>query len=482
MKGLFGTDGIRGEVGQYPLTQEAVFITGRTLGVWLKEQYLQVKSPLKILIGKDTRQSGDELELALSKGAGQEGLEVLPVGVCPTPMMAYLTSTLHVHLGIAISASHNPCSDNGIKFFDLNGYKLSSPAERRIEEIFFSFPAKPINLDTSASLKPRPLRRDRKAPFSINPECSRRVDVKSEQLTVGQDYLGLYLNFVKNSLGCLNLAGLKVVIDCAFGSFSEIAPRLFQDLGASAIVLNNKPDGKNINVNCGTLYPQAMVKAILQHRADIGVAFDGDGDRVIVADENGNVFDGDHILAILTDSFLTEKRLGGNTVICTQMSNIGLELYLQRQGIRMIRTEVGDKYVLGEMLKYKANLGGEQSGHIIILEHTTTGDGLIVALELIKAMLKNNKPLSQICPQLERLPQVLVNVKVREKKPLEEITGLSQALEHSRKQLGKSGRLLVRYSGTENLARIMVEGRQSSLIKQVANAVAQIIQDAVGQR
>ena len=454
---MFGTDGIRGEVGKFPLTQEAVFAIGRTLGVWLKEQYPQQKAPLKILIGKDTRESGNELERALSEGAKFAGLQILRVGVCPTPTAAYLTCTLGAHLGIAVSASHNPCSDNGIKFFDADGYKLFSFAERRIEEIFFGIFA------------------DKKIAFGDN------SNLKLEDLKKQQDFIPLYLDFVKNILGGLKLSGLRVVIDCAFGSFSKIAPRVFRELGADVVAINSEPDGKNINVNCGTLYPQAMAEELMRHRADIGIAFDGDGDRVIVADEKGNILDGDYILAVLSRHFLEQDRLAGNSVICTQMSNVGLELYLQKQGIRTIRTKVGDKYVLEEMLKTKANLGGEQSGHIIILERTTTGDGLIAALELIRVMLKTKKRLSKLAGVLRKFPQRLVNVRVKEKRPLEEIPGLNDTIKRCQRELGEACRILVRYSGTEKLARIMVEGREPSKVSRIADSLARLIQNAVGE-
>ena len=452
MSKLFGTDGIRGEVGKYPLTQEAIFILGKAIGNWLKEQYPQQKSPFKIVIGKDTRESGDKLEEALASGAHIEGLEVLCLGVAPTPGIAYLTCALDAHLGLAISASHNPGSDNGIKFFNADGYKLFSASERRIEELFSEH-------------------------FSKKTCFQSKYLKKKEEI----DYIRLYSDFVKGSLNGFDLSNLTVVIDCAFGSFSKVAPKVFQELGAKVFAINTEADGKNINVDCGTLHPQMMSKKILEHRADIGIAFDGDGDRLIVADAEGNVLDGDYILAILGQDFLNEKRLPNNTVICTQMSNVGLELYLRRRGIAMIRTEVGDKYVLQEMLKRKAGLGGEQSGHIIILEHATTGDGLIAALELIKVMLKSKKTLRELTPSLQKFPQVLLNVKVREKKPLERISGLTAAIKRGQAELGQDARILVRYSGTEKLARIMVEGSEAGSVNGVANRLSQIIKEEVGE-
>lgn len=453
MKALFGTDGIRGEVGKYPLTQEAVFTVGRALGLWLKEQFPKPQAPLSILIGKDTRESGDELELALGAGAQSEGLRVQRAGVCPTPTVAYLTRALSVHLGVAISASHNPGSDNGIKLFNSKGYKLFPVSERRIEEIFARF--SPVD---------------------------KKIDCKLENLTEESNYIPLYLNFAKGSLKGLGLSGFTIVLDCAFGSFSKIAPQAFKELGATVYTINGEPDGKNINVNCGTLYPQMMSQATLQHKANIGIAFDGDGDRVIVADEEGNILDGDYILAILSKHYLKTKRLKSNFVVCTQMSNIGLELYLQSQGIQMIRAKVGDKYVLEEMLKHKASLGGEQSGHIILLERTTTGDGLITALELIEVMLEEKKPLSKLSENLQRFPQVLVNVKVNEKRPFGKIPDLNARIEHCQERLGKTGRILVRYSGTEKLARVMVEGKRKEEVCKIAETLAKTIRDAVGEK
>lgn len=453
MARLFGTDGIRGEVGEYPLTQEAVFAIGRSLGIWLKEQYPQQESHLKVLIGKDTRESGSELELALLRGMKEERLQALRAGVCPTPAVAYLTRTLDAHLGIAISASHNPCTDNGIKFFDGDGYKLFSLAESRLEEIFLDLFSDEIT----------PVRED----FSAIEE---------------RDYISLYSDFLKSSPENLDLSKITVVIDCAFGAFSKIAPDVLEELGAKVFVINDQPDGKNINADCGTLYPQVLAGKVLQYKADLGIAFDGDGDRVIVIDEKGNILDGDHILAILARHLGEQRRLNGNSIICTQMSNIGLEFCLQRMGIRMVRTRVGDKYVLQEMLKQRANLGGEQSGHIILLERTTTGDGLVVALELIKVMLKTKNSLSTLAKDLFKFPQVLVNVKVKEKRPLDEIPGLNEAIARCQSELGKRGRLLVRYSGTENLARIMIEGEDSSFVNKAATSLAQIIEEAAGER
>jgi len=319
-------------------------------------------------------------------------------------------------------------------------------------------------------------------PLKIAPKLSpKAIFLKLEDSREEQDFIPLYLDFVKKILDGLKLSGLRVVIDCAFGSFSKIAPRVLRELGADVVAINSEPDGKNINVNCGTLYPQAMAEELMRHKADIGIAFDGDGDRVIVADEKGNILDGDYILAVLSRHFLEQNRLTGNSVICTQMSNIGLELYLQKQGIRTIRTKVGDKYVLEEMLKTKANLGGEQSGHIIILERTTTGDGLIAALELIRAMLKTKKRLSELAGDLRKFPQRLVNVRVKEKRPLEEIPGLNDTIKRCQAEMGRTCRILVRYSGTEKLARIMVEGRQPSKVSRIADSLARLIQNAVGE-
>jgi phosphoglucosamine mutase len=450
---LFGTDGIRGEVNKYPLTKEAVFKIGRALALWLKEQYPEQKESLKIIIGKDTRESGSELEIALSKGVQLEEVQTVSVGVCPTPVVSYLTVALAANLGIAISASHNPGSDNGIKFFNANGYKLFSSAEQRIEEIFFS--------DTTTHIK-------------------MPINLEKEQLQQQTQYLDHYIDFIKSYFNTFNLSHFQIVLDCAFGAFSKIAPKVFQDLGVCVYAINNEPDGKNINVNAGTLYPQLMSQQVLENRANIGIAFDGDGDRVILSDEKGNILDGDHILAILAKHFIEQQRLNNNVVICTQMSNIGLELYLQRHGIQLVRTEVGDKYVVQEMLKRQAILGGEQSGHIIILGRSPTGDGLIAALELIKVMLQTEKTLSELAKDLQKFPQVLKNVRVKEKRPLKEISGFSEAIKCVQTELGETGRILVRYSGTEKLARIMVEGSQNVLVERAANSVAKLIQESIG--
>ncbi|NQS99842.1 MAG: phosphoglucosamine mutase [Candidatus Omnitrophica bacterium] len=449
---LFGTDGIRGEVGKYPLTQEGVFNVGQTLGLWLKQQFPQAQGPLKVIIGKDTRESGEQLERALTEGLRLNGLTVQQIGVCSTPAVAYLTCALGAHLGVAISASHNPGSDNGIKLFNSKGYKLFTSEEQEIETAFSQFPA-----------------------------SNQQVKLKLDRLTKEDECLSLYTKFAKSGLNGANLSTLTVVLDCAFGSLSKIAPQTFRELGAKVVAINTEADGKNINVNCGTLYPQKMAEAVLQHKADVGIAFDGDGDRLMLSDEQGNILDGDQMLAILSKYYHQRKQLAADTVVCTLMSNIGLEVYLKSCGLRMVRTKVGDKYVLEEMLKQKACLGGEQSGHIIILQRTTTGDGLITALELIKIMLEANKPLSKLAEKLEKFPQVLLNVKVKERKPLAEIPGLNAEVKQQQEKLGESGRISVRYSGTEKLARVMVEGRKLQQVRSIAEALAKKIEDAVGE-
>ncbi len=445
MKKLFGTDGIRGRVDQYPLTEAAVFTLGQALGVWLKAKCPRVKGALRVVIGKDTRESGESLGLALSSGLNSEELKAISLGMCPTPAIAYLTAALKAQLGIAISASHNPGSDNGIKLFDAAGYKLFPAAEESIEKVFLGL-------------------------FSEN----NKSDLNTNSLQDGSAHLRLYTDFAKSSLNNLSLCGLKIVADCAYGSFSQIAPALLQDLGAEVIVLNDTPDGNNINVDCGSLHPQVMAKAVLVSGANIGIAFDGDGDRVIACDEKGNILDGDQMLAILSKHFMRQGKLRGNAVVCTQMTNIGLELYLKGQGIEVIRTDVGDKYVLKEMLERNIVLGAEQSGHIIILGETTTGDGLMAALELIKVMLTTKKPLSRLKENWQRFPQLLVNVKVKRKRPFSEISGLEDQIKRYRQELNGQGRILVRYSGTENLARVMVEGPRQAQVSKIANSLAQI--------
>jgi len=452
---LFGTDGIRGEVGKFPLTIQAVYCIGRTAAIWLKQQYSGQDLPFKIVIGKDTRASGLDLEQTLIKGMNKEGVGAVQLGVCPTPSVAYLTKALGAHLGLAVSASHNPGSDNGIKFFDANGYKLFDSAERALEQIFFA-------LDSDQQ-----------------PELVQEQGCQDPDTF--QNFIPLYVDFAKKSLNGFNLSGLKIVIDCAFGSFSTIAPRIFSELGAELLVMNNQPDGENINADCGTLHPEKLSQKVLESGSDIGIAFDGDGDRIIVIDEQGTIIDGDRMLEILALYLIGQKKLSKETVVATQMSNIGLELYFKNKGIRLLRTNVGDKYVLAEMFKSKANLGGEQSGHIIFLDRTTTGDGLIIALELLKVLLEKKVGLSQLCQDLERFPQTLLNIKVKEKRPFSEIPNLTETIERCNIELGETGRLLIRYSGTENLARVMVEGRGDDLINQIANTIATVIEDAIGE-
>jgi len=452
MTKLFGTDGIRGEVGKYPLTEDAILNIGHALGQWLKIHNPNVQGSLRVVVGKDTRESGSHLEEALLKGASLEGVRAICVGICPTPTVAYLTHALDAHLGLAISASHNPGSDNGIKFFNAKGYKLFPSTEEEIEKIFLRLIA------------------SKKEKFVLN----------NDHIKEDHDKVNLYVDFAKQSLNGTNLSNLKVVLDCACGSFSKVAPQAFRELGADVIVMNDEPDGQNINVDCGTLHPESMAKRVVKEKANLGIAFDGDGDRVIIADEKGNILDGDYIIGIFAESMLSEKKLAKNTVVCTQMSNIGLKLYLEKLGVRMIRADVGDKYVLERMLKDRLNLGGEQSGHILLLDRTTTGDGLLAALELIKIMVKKNKPLSELAQDWQKFPQVLVNIKVKEKRAFDKIPGLNEAFKKAEEELDKQGRVFLRYSGTENLARVMIEGEDAAQVNRLAEGLAQIFKSTLG--
>lgn len=450
-KRLFGTDGIRAPVGVYPLTEEGMVNLGKSIGIWLRKIRPSTEG-FKILIGRDTRSSGDILEDAFSKGAASVGLTVYKVGIIPTPGVAFLTRELQAHLGAMLSASHNIKDDNGIKFFNSSGYKLSDNDECQIEEIMGYIPESEEH---------------RSSKESIN--ITRMRDAKQR-----------YIKFIKSSTKGLNLKGIRTIIDCGYGSFSDLAPSVFELLGAEIISINDTPNGENINFKCGALYPEVVAKYVVEKNADIGLSFDGDGDRLIVSDEKGNILDGDYLMAILGRLMLSKNVLPRKTLVATHMSNTGLDIAMNKVGGRVIRTEVGDKSVVNKMLAEGLSFGGEQSGHIVFLNYSTTADGLITSFQIMKAMLQTQKPLSMLAKCMEKLPQVLINVKVKEKKPLSEIPALNDAVSKFNSRLNNRGRILIRYSGTEPLARIMVEGEDQYLIDKMANSIAEIIQESIG--
>jgi len=441
---LFGTDGIRGEANRYPVTPELALKVGLAVGYLFRNQGYH----RRIILGKDTRLSGYMLEMALSAGILSMGAEAWLVGPMPTPAIAFLTKDLRAEAGVVISASHNPFSDNGIKIFGADGFKLSDELESRIEGL----------------LEDELLEQERALGEALGK--ARRIE----------DARGRYMVHLKKAFPeNLDLEGLKIVVDCAHGATYRIAPELLEELGAQVIRMGCEPNGLNINQACGALYPEALREKVLAEGADLGLAFDGDGDRLAVVDEKGGLVDGDQIMALCA-LFLKEKgALKKNTVVATLMSNLGFEKYLKAHGIKLIRTKVGDRYVVEEMRRGGYTLGGEQSGHIVFLDHTTTGDGILTALKLLAILKLNEKPASEVLHPFERMPQVLKNVKVKVKKPLEEIEGLKEKIELIEKKLGDKGRILVRPSGTEPKYRVMVEGEDESLIEELAGEIADCI-------
>ncbi|UCD35512.1 MAG: phosphoglucosamine mutase [Nitrospiraceae bacterium] len=440
---LFGTDGIRGKANQYPMTGEVAFEVGRAAAYVLRRQ----NGLNKILIGKDTRLSGYMLESALTSGICSVGMNVVLVGPMPTPGIAFVTRSLRVDAGVVISASHNPYHDNGIKFFSSDGFKLPDALEHEIEKTMFTAELQKIR------------------PEGAGIGRAYRVD----------DASGRYIEYVKSTFPRgKTLEGLKVVIDCSNGSAYKITPFVLNELGADVIAINDKPDGININSNCGATHPESMQRAVLEYRADIGIAHDGDADRTIVCDERGEIVDGDKVMAICAMDMKKDGRLKGNTVVATVMSNIGFELYLKKAGITVLRTKVGDRYVVEEMVKRGCNLGGEQSGHIIFLDHNTTGDGPITALQVLSIMCRRAKKLSRLASSIPIYPQVLLNVHVKSPRKVESFPKVMGAIKKAEKKLA-NGRILVRPSGTEPKIRVMVEGDDMDDITLIAEEIAEVI-------
>lgn len=452
MERLFGTDGIRGIAGKYPLTPEFVekigivsaeILTHHFLTSQLSSQKVPSTKPT-IIIGRDTRESGQMIFDSLAKGLIQRGIDVCDCGVITTPAISYLIQATNSLAGIVISASHNPYQYNGIKFFSNSGTKLPDELESKIEE------------KLKASKLSKAENKGNIIPF--------------------QEAKEKYIEFIKKSIPQgVNFSGLKMVIDCANGSVSEIAPQIFRGLGGEVIVMNNTPDGKNINEGSGSLHLKVIQKAVKANRADLGFAFDGDGDRVLFTDEKGSDLDGDHLMALCADCLKRKGKLKNNTLVVTSMSNLGLLLAMEKIGIRVLQTKVGDRYVLEEMLKSGAILGGEQAGHIIFLDYGKTGDGLITALRVLSIIREEKKPLSELAGIMERAPQVLINVEVKKRKPFTSLPLTSRLIQEAESTLGREGRILVRYSGTEPLARVMVEGKDKEKIENIAKNISQAI-------
>ncbi len=448
---LFGTDGVRGRANFEPMTPEMALRLGRAVAYYFRGQHKSGRG--RIVIGKDTRLSGYLFETALAAGICSMGADVMLCGPLPTPGIAFITSSMRADAGVVISASHNPFEDNGIKIFAADGFKLPDEVEARLEELMAS-----DELD-----KNRP----------HGAEIGKATKI--------EDSRGRYVQFLKNAFPRqLTLEGMKIVVDCANGAAYKVAPAVFAELGADVVTMNARPDGTNINDECGALHPQKMQAAVRKHGAQIGIAVDGDADRVIICDEHGDEVDGDSIMAMCARRMLERGELKHKTLVATVMSNLGLERSLRELGGRIERVQVGDRYVVESMRQNGYNFGGEQSGHLVFLDHMTTGDGVLGALQVLAVMLESQRPLSELRRVMTRYPQVLVNLKVKEKKPLAELPSVSAAIAKVEKVLGAEGRVLVRYSGTEAKARVMVEGPDEAVIQAYADEIAREIERACG--
>lgn len=442
-KRLFGTDGIRGIANHEPMTVETLMKVGQALVFLLKEAY--PGEDIRVVIGRDTRISGPMIEDALAAGICSQGGEIRLLGELPTPGIALMTRYERAHAGIVISASHNLYRDNGVKIFSSDGFKISDEWERQIE--------KQVALPSQLLEPPG--------------------EVKKIRLI--KDAAGRYVEFLKAKTE-IQMKGLKVVLDCANGAAWQVGPAVFEELGATVYLIHAQPNGININDQCGSTAPHGASEEVLKRGAHLGIAWDGDADRLIVVDEKGTVRDGDDLLAICGLSLHEKQRLSKGTVVATQMSNFGLEIALRQKNIGLVRTDVGDRFVVEEMRKHHYNFGGEQSGHLIFFDDLPTGDGILSALRLVSIMQEKQKPLSELSKVIQKVPQILLNVQVREKRPLERLPRTFSKIKEIEKNLSGRGRLLVRYSGTENLARVMVEGENENEIEQYAYALAESIQ------
>lgn len=450
-KRLFGTDGVRGVANNYPMTTEIAMQLGRAVAYVFKNGHRRHR----IVIGKDTRLSGYMIENALASGVCSMGVDVLLVGPLPTPGIAFITTSMRADAGVVISASHNPYQDNGIKFFSADGFKLPDETELRIEELIFSNQIESL----------RPVASEVGKAFRIDDACGR------------------YVVFLKHCFPReLDLMGLKIVLDCANGAAYKAAPAVLAELGAEVIPMGVSPNGVNINAGCGSLHPAGIAAAVREHGAHLGMALDGDADRVIFVDENGREVDGDHIMAICARDMLQRGKLAHNTLVATVMSNMGLDLAVQEMGGRVVKTAVGDRYVVEEMRRGGYNLGGEQSGHMIFLDHNTTGDGMIAALQVLAIMQRSGRTLSELAGVMTALPQVLVNVRVARRQDWRQVPEVAQVIAAAEAELAGSGRVLIRYSGTEPLLRIMLEGREEGRITALAEEIAGAMEHHLGGR
>ena len=449
MKKLFGTDGIRAVAGQAPLDPLTIHAIGIALATTLK----RTQPTPRVLLGMDTRESSEQIAATLTAGLTLGGATVENAGVITTPAVAHLAHTHHFAAGIVISASHNPWEDNGIKLFGPDGFKLPDATELAIEEEIFAQLA-----------------------LSANEQGRMTVDAPAVNESDRAEYIRFLLAAVPN----LSLDNQTIIIDCANGAASAVAPQLFADLGGNVLVTHASPTGRNINAGCGALHPEVVAAEVVKHKASLGITFDGDADRALFADETGKVVNGDAVLLLAARDLHARGLLANATVVATTMSNMGLEAALSRSGITMLRAPVGDKYVLEQMLATGATLGGEQSGHIIFSGRSTTGDGLLTALLVLDILHRAGKSLAQLTADLETFPQVIVNVKVREKKPLADIPSVAEAIAAAEQALAGTGRVVIRYSGTEALARVMIEAEDHDAMSHHANAIANALRAAIG--
>ena len=455
-KKIFGTDGVRGTANIEPVTAETALELGRAAAHVFKnlERQSRGHGRHKIVIGKDTRLSGYMLENAISSGILSMGVDVLFIGPLPTPGVAYVTRSLRADAGIVITASHNPYADNGIKFFQADGYKLDDKIEGEIEGLVFSGEIEKVR------------------PTAGEIGKAVRID----------DALGRYIEFAKTSFPKnLTLEGLRVVVDCAHGASYKSTPCVLRELGAEVVVYGNQPDGMNINRDCGSMHPEVMCRQVVEHKAHLGIAHDGDADRVLLCDEKGQLIDGDDIMAIAALEMLAQITRAEKTLVATVMSNAGLEAAIKSAGGKIIRTAVGDKNVIDEMLKHGFNFGGEQSGHLIFRDFGTTGDGLVAALQVLRILKAKGQPLSKLAKCWTHFPQLVTNVKVREKKPFEQLDGVTKLVAEAEKELKSAGgRVLLRYSGTEPKARLLLEGRDAKVLEKWSQKICGAIQKQIG--
>lgn len=445
MDKLFGTDGIRAIAGQFPLDYSSVYTLGKALAELLEEEGL----PLKVIIGRDTRESGAWLEQALIQGINKSKGEAFSAGIIPTSAISFLTKKYSFSAGIIISASHNPYQDNGIKIFSSQGIKISNVWEKKLER-------------------------------AIQTE---RQNVRKEkiEITPSSSFGEEYIDFLTNRFSHVNFQRkIKLVLDCSNGASCFFAPKVFKDIGFDVTTLGDSPDGKNINFQCGSLYPQNLAKKVVENKADIGIAYDGDADRAIWVDEKGRILNGDHTLFALSQFMKEKGRLKSDFVIATTMSNLGLEKALEKFKLKLYRTKVGDKYVLEQMMKLDANLGGEQSGHTIFLDDCPTGDGILTSIKMLEVIVSRNTSLSELVKDFKEFPQILLNVRVTRKEDFNQFPEIKNAMDEIKKELADSGRLYLRYSGTEPVARIMIEGQDRGQIENQAQKMALLIERYLG--